>query len=528
MKVKVSIVTTAILVIGLLGNFLSESVVPVSAEEIGAIGLSKPIVESIHQVGKSASNKCTLKTSVSSKGVTIKWSVSKKKKSSFKNVQIKVATKKSMKSAKTYKFGKSTAKKGSYQLTVKSGKVKANKTYYIQVRVKVKNKWTKWSSQKKVKTKKATTSKKKTEDKKTEDKKTEEAKNDLSKYKCTHTLEKGVTSKIVKAGGEVFDVHTYTNIESSGYQPIFKVYLMTLNKKTGKGRYADSAGSEITIDYNKMSFSFDNGKSGELWNWLEKDINDMEIYSVPSYKNALVDVYYMPYYGKGYTSCTVMEETIPHKADGSYVAELKYGGESLGKTTRTKRACINNSIKLFKDYGGEQYLQDMQTKGPSVVFKDFLNYNWYSSSCVKNGSITPQVFSLWQPLTFDYFGCQFGTLLGISLSRYYCPDVKLVIGDSAPPTAPGLSSVTYRPELMLPMSNGQFVYAPRYKEINLQSFGTHVAYYYFDPSEEQGCQWVACPTTGSTTGLNGVKQFPGTENTNGVAWSFDFLGLVYE
>ena len=533
MKVKVSIVTTAILVIGLLGNFLSESVMPVSAEEIGAIGLSKPIVESIHQVGKSASNKCTLKTSVSSKGVTVKWSVSKKKKSSFKNVQIKVATKKSMKSAKTYKFGKSTAKKGSYQLTVKSGKVKANKTYYIQVRVKVKNKWTKWSSQKKVKTKKATTSKKKTE----------EAKNDLSKYKCTHTLEKGVTSKIVKAGGQIFDVHTYADDTSKAIQPIFQVYLMAWSDKLKKGMYPESGGTQGQIDYSKLSYSFDNGSSGELWNWLPLDVENMQIYSVPNYATAIADIYCKPG-AKQFTKFTVTEETVPHKVDGSYVAELKYGGETLVKTTRSKKACINNSIKLFKDYGGEQYLQNIIANG---------------------GKITPKVFDDWQYQTFNYYGCQLGTILCMNLARFYCPGYKMAAVDINPLYDPNRTGVLpYNSQLDIPKTtmltldpecngfDGEAndgtlavypVYAPRYKQFGLNTYGGAHVYYIYQLDNTQldyviqhggrdkmkskignATVWDECTRTGSST-APGKQKFP---TPSGIGTEFDFFGLIYQ
>lgn len=95
-------------------------------------------------------NKCSVKTSGNKKAITIKWST-RAKKSSIKGVQIKLATKKSMKGAKTYKFGKKIARKMSYKFTVKSGKISKNKTYYVKVRLKVGNKWTKWSDVKKAK-----------------------------------------------------------------------------------------------------------------------------------------------------------------------------------------------------------------------------------------------------------------------------------------------------------------------------------------------------------------------------------------
>ena len=98
-------------------------------------------------------NKCSVKTFANKKSITVKWSTEAKK-SSVKGVQIKIATKKSMKNAKTYKFGKTTARKMSYKFTVKSGKISKTKTYYVKVRLKVGNKWTKWSDVKNAKTEK--------------------------------------------------------------------------------------------------------------------------------------------------------------------------------------------------------------------------------------------------------------------------------------------------------------------------------------------------------------------------------------
>ncbi len=503
MKIKVSIITTAIVLVALLGNFLQPAKsVRASGTIITGINQSQA-AESIRQFGSSASNKCTLKTSVSSKGVTVKWSVSNKKKSSFKNVQIKVATKKNMKSARTYKFSKSTAKKGSYQFTIKSGKVKANTTYYIQMRVKVKSKWTAWSSKKKVKTKKAS-------------KDDEEEEDELAKYKCKHELPAGATSKIVKAGGQVFDVHTYADEQGKGVQTMFKVYLMRLSQSGKKGVYA-FIDDTVAIDYSKVSLSFG---SAELWDWLgTSDISEQTIYSVPSYANAIADVYMskngLPHF------FTVDEETVPHKVAGSYTVTLQYAGETLASTTRVKPACINNSIKLFRDYGGEEYLQDLLTQGPDIVFKDFLGYNWYSSDCVQNGNITPMAFSLWQVLTFNYFGCQYGTILGMSLSRYYCPGVKMLVQDTAYiPIDP-----RYRPELILPLKNGLNVYAPRYKQFRVEGYGSHVCYMYYNPSETDILkQWVSCGTTGSSSGP-GKQNFP---TSSGLGDEFDFLGLIYE
>ena len=100
-----------------------------------------------------AKNKtCTIEVLAKKKAIKVKWS-SGAKKSSIKGVQIKVATKKNMKGAKTYKFGKENAQKMSYLFTVKNGKISNNKTYYVKVRLKAGNKWTKWSNVEKAKVK---------------------------------------------------------------------------------------------------------------------------------------------------------------------------------------------------------------------------------------------------------------------------------------------------------------------------------------------------------------------------------------
>lgn len=57
-----------------------------------------------------------------------------------------------MKDATTYWFGKKDAQKMSYKFMEKSGKISENKTYYFKVRLKVGNKWTKWSNIKMSKT----------------------------------------------------------------------------------------------------------------------------------------------------------------------------------------------------------------------------------------------------------------------------------------------------------------------------------------------------------------------------------------
>lgn len=97
-----------------------------------------------------ATNNCLVTASASKRAITIKC-ISSVKKSSIKGMQVKVATKKSMKNATTYKLDKKEAQKMSYKFTVKSGKVVENKTYYFRVRLKAGNKWTKWSNTKKAK-----------------------------------------------------------------------------------------------------------------------------------------------------------------------------------------------------------------------------------------------------------------------------------------------------------------------------------------------------------------------------------------
>ncbi len=98
-----------------------------------------------------AANSCLVTAAASKKAITIKW-ISSVKKSSIKGMQVKVAAKKNMKDAMTYKLDKKEAKKMSYKFTVKSGKIAENKDYYFKVRLKVGNKWTKWSNIKMSKT----------------------------------------------------------------------------------------------------------------------------------------------------------------------------------------------------------------------------------------------------------------------------------------------------------------------------------------------------------------------------------------
>lgn len=89
-------------------------------------------------------NKCSITVSATKKTITVKWNTNVKK-SSIKEAQIKVATKKNMKKAKTYKFSKKKAQKKSYKFTLKSGKITKNKKYYFKVRLKLGETWTKWS-----------------------------------------------------------------------------------------------------------------------------------------------------------------------------------------------------------------------------------------------------------------------------------------------------------------------------------------------------------------------------------------------
>lgn len=92
-----------------------------------------------------AANRCIINVSANNKAINIKW-ISGKKKSLIKNVQIRVATSKKMKDAKTYTFDKKRAQKMSYKFTVKSGKITKHKTYYFKVRLKIGKNWTKWSN----------------------------------------------------------------------------------------------------------------------------------------------------------------------------------------------------------------------------------------------------------------------------------------------------------------------------------------------------------------------------------------------
>lgn len=97
-----------------------------------------------------AENRCIIKTSSNNEAINIEW-ISGKKKSLIKNVQIRVATSKKMKNAKTYTFDKKRAQKMNYKFTVKSKKITKHKTYYFKARLKIGKKWTKWSNIEKAK-----------------------------------------------------------------------------------------------------------------------------------------------------------------------------------------------------------------------------------------------------------------------------------------------------------------------------------------------------------------------------------------
>ena len=67
--------------------------------------------------------------------------------------RLRLPRRKNLKGAKIYKFGKENAQKMSYLFTVKKGKSSNDKTYYVKVRLKAGNKWTKWSNVEKAKVK---------------------------------------------------------------------------------------------------------------------------------------------------------------------------------------------------------------------------------------------------------------------------------------------------------------------------------------------------------------------------------------
>lgn len=93
----------------------------------------------------ASKNHCIITAVVNKRAITVKW-IAGVEKYFIKGVQIKAATKKNMKGAKTYEFDKKMAQKMSYKFTVKSGKITENTNYYFKVRLKVGKKWTKWSN----------------------------------------------------------------------------------------------------------------------------------------------------------------------------------------------------------------------------------------------------------------------------------------------------------------------------------------------------------------------------------------------
>ncbi|MBQ8084926.1 MAG: hypothetical protein IJ232_02325 [Lachnospiraceae bacterium] len=195
----------------------------------------------------------------------------------------------------------------------------------------------------------------------------------------------------------VFDVHTCTELDAWGDNKLFVVYLKNLTDENGK--------IVREIDYTKVKYIFDDGKTlGELWNWLDHDFAGYDglIYSIPNYKTAMADVY--RYVAKSHDyKFEIHEEKVPHDYDGSYKVTLMYDGKVIGTQTRSCPACINKAIKLFRDTKGEEYLDDY-TKD-EVAFRG------------KHSSWGP--IEAWQIDTFNYFGCQNGTILQNSIVRYY-------------------------------------------------------------------------------------------------------------
>lgn len=274
----------------------------------------------------------TLKTSASKTDIKVKWSGIKKSK--IKGAQIKYATSKSLKGAKTIKLNKTKAKKMSYSFTTASKKIVKGSTYYFKVRVKVGKKWTKWSS---VKSAKISSNSNKDEDEKED---TEEDKIAKLKetYKCTHTLAAGETSEIIVIGDSknplILDVHTYAD-DGTGLNTLFKVY----NRNLMTPKLTD-----IQLDYSKLSYVFDDGNTaGEKWDWLPSDCMGYDgttskgyIYSVPTYSTAMVDIYRT----LTANNFTVWEETVPHNLDGSYKISLVYDSTTIASQRREKKHAL--------------------------------------------------------------------------------------------------------------------------------------------------------------------------------------------
>ena len=450
-------------------------------------------MSTVYAAGKKPSVKIS-SVNATDKALTVKWKLSNAKKSKIQKGEIKVSSKKSMpkSNAKTYTLSKKQAKKLSYQLTVKSGKIKKDITYYFKIRLKVSGKWTAWSGKKsgKVKAKK--------------DDDTDDDKNNLDNYKCKHTLKTGWTSTIVSANGTVFDVHTNANEDVSGFTDIFQIYVMKWYLEGKKGVYSGGIGDDPIIDYSKLKFVFDNGKSGELWDWMEKSgLRDIEgyggwIYSVPNYTNAIADVYLnVPRAYK--TSCIVTEETVPHKVDSSYTVSLKYDGVVIATAVRNKKACINKAIQLFQTYGGEAYVKAKLDAGGTYC--------------------EPFYVDEWQSDTFNYYGCQNGVHMEMSIVRYFYPGYKMMVCEIVPSADKLNSDFLYTVLNQVQDTQvQQTAYAPRYKQHGWNVYGNvHVFYEFLIPGTNN--VWG----DGSLTGSFG-------ENSSRVTipMTCDFEKLIYK
>lgn len=355
----------------------------------------------------------TLKTSASKTDIKVKWSGIKKSK--IKGAQIKYATSNSLKGAKTIKLNKTKAKKMSYSFTTASKKIVKGSTYYFKVRVKVGKKWTKWSS---VKSAKLSSKSKKDDDPEDEKEETEEEKIAKLKetYKCTHTLAAGETSEIIVIGDSknplILDVHTYAD-DGTGLNKLFLAY----NKNISTPKLPD-----VLIDMSKVSFVLSDGvTAGEKWDWLPGDCQGFDggtygyIYSIPTYSTAMADVYLYPASG-----ICLYEETVPHNYDGSYKVTLYYDGVEIGSQTREKKACINKAIKLFQDYGGEEYVSSFEGTPLNMLYE--------GESITK--VTKARAIDKWQEDTFNYYGCQNGTILENMIYRYYTGEHTAVAEES--------------------------------------------------------------------------------------------------
>ena len=106
---------------------------PIYYTSTGIIQMQKTAVNAVQKAVKKKPSVKISSVKATDTAPTVKWTLSNAKKSKIQKAQLKVSAKKSMpKSAtKTYTLSKKQAKKLSYQLTVKSGKIKKNTTYYI-------------------------------------------------------------------------------------------------------------------------------------------------------------------------------------------------------------------------------------------------------------------------------------------------------------------------------------------------------------------------------------------------------------